>query len=76
MNKLNYYFYFFLVSILLLFPTKAFSENHNLNDNIVFIRLEQFWTEQGREEVVNTITSHVPSMDKDMLTKCIQEIYK
>ena len=34
------------------------NKNHNLNDNIVFIRLEQFWTEQGREEVVNTIEKH------------------
>mgnify|MGYP005820945473 FL=1 len=47
------------------------NKNHNLNDNIVFIRLEQFWTEQGRQEIVDTITSHVPNMDKDMLTECI-----
>ena len=48
------------------------NKNHNLNDNIAFIRLEQFWTEQGRQEVVNTITSHIPNMDKDILTKCIE----
>jgi len=48
------------------------NKNHNLNDNIAFIRLEQFWTEQGRQEVVNTITSHIPDMDKDILTKCIK----
>jgi len=49
------------------------NKNHNLNDDIVFIKLEQFWTEQGREEVAATITSHVPSMDKDILTKCIEK---
>jgi len=48
------------------------NKNHNLNDNIVFIRLEQFWTEQGRQEIVDTITSHVPDMDKDMLAECIE----
>ena len=48
------------------------NKNHNLNDNIVFIRLEQFWTEQGQDEIVNTITSHISSIDKDILTKCIR----
>ena len=38
MNKLNYYFYFFLVSILLLVPTKTFSDNHNLNEILELIQ--------------------------------------
>ena len=38
MNKLNYYFYLFLVSILLLVPTKTFSDNHNLNEILELIQ--------------------------------------
>mgnify|MGYP003110435243 CR=1 FL=1 len=47
-------------------------KGYNINDNIVFIRLEQFETEEGRQEIVDTITSHVPNMDKDILAECIQ----
>ena len=38
MYKLNYYFYFFLALILISFPTKTYSENHNLNEIIELIQ--------------------------------------
>ena len=38
MYKLKYYFYFFLTLILIIFPVKAYSENHNLNEVIELIQ--------------------------------------
>ena len=38
MYKLEYYFYFFLTLILISFPAKAYSENHNLNEVIELIQ--------------------------------------
>ncbi len=38
MYKLKYYFYFFLALILTSFPTKTYSENHNLNEVIELIQ--------------------------------------
>ena len=38
MYKLKYYFYFFLTLILISFPAKAYSENHNLNEVIELIQ--------------------------------------
>ncbi len=38
MYKLKYYFYFFLALILISFPTKTYSENHNLNEVIELIQ--------------------------------------
>jgi tol-pal system protein YbgF len=38
MYKLKYYFYFFLFLILTSFPTKTYSENHNLNEVIELIQ--------------------------------------
>ena len=38
MYKLKYYFYFFLTLILIGFPAKAYSENHNLNEVIELIQ--------------------------------------
>ncbi|MBC8296906.1 MAG: tol-pal system protein YbgF [Pelagibacterales bacterium] len=38
MYKLKYYFYFFLTLILISFPVKAYSENHNLNEVIELIQ--------------------------------------
>jgi len=38
MYKLKYYFYFFLTLILIGFPAKTYSENHNLNEVIELIQ--------------------------------------
>ena len=38
MKKLNFYFYFFLVSILVVTPTKIYSDNHNLNEILELIQ--------------------------------------
>ena len=38
MFKLKHYFYIFLTFILLIFPIKSFSDNHNLNEIIKLIQ--------------------------------------
>ena len=38
MYKLKYYLNFFLALILIIFPVKAYSENHNLNEVIKLIQ--------------------------------------
>ena len=38
MNKLKYYFYFLLCSIVIIFPIKAYSDNHNLKEVIELIQ--------------------------------------
>ena len=44
---------------------------HNINDTIKFIKLEQFMTASGREEIIDIITSHIPTLDKQLLSECI-----
>ena len=66
MYKLKYYFYFFLTLILISFPAKAYSENHNLNEVIELIQKdlrtleravysENFSTNQDSNENVNNM---------------------
>ena len=66
MYKLKYYFYFFLTLILISFPAKTFSENHNLNEVIDLIQKdlrtleravysENFSTNQDSNENVNNM---------------------
>ena len=66
MYKLKYYFYFFLTLILISFPAKAYSENHNLNEVIELIQKdlrtleravysENFSTNQNSNENVNNM---------------------
>ena len=66
MYKLKYYFYFFLTLILISFPVKAYSENHNLNEVIELIQKdlktleravysENFSTNQDSDENVNNM---------------------
>ena len=66
MYKLKYYFYFFLTLILIGFPAKAYSENHNLNEVIELIQKdlrtleravysENFSTNQDSNENVNNM---------------------
>ncbi len=66
MYKLKYYFYFFLTLILISFPAKTFSENHNLNEVIDLIQKdlrtleravysENFSTNQDSSENVNNM---------------------
>ena len=40
-------------------------------DNIKFIKLEQFMTASGREEIIDIIISHIPTLDKQLLSECI-----
>ena len=37
MYKFNHYFYFLLVLIVIVFPSKTYSDNHNLNEIIELI---------------------------------------
>ncbi len=66
MYKLKYYFYFFLTLILISFPAKTYSENHNLNEVIDLIQKdlrtleravysENFSTNQDSSENVNNM---------------------
>jgi len=66
MYKLKYYFYFFLTLILISFPVKAYSENHNLNEVIELIQKdlrtleravysENFSINQDSDENVNNM---------------------
>ena len=66
MYKLKYYFYFFLTLILISFPAKTYSENHNLNEVIELIQKdlrtleravysENFSTNQDSNENVNNM---------------------
>ena len=66
MNKLNYYFYFFLVSILIIVPSKTYSDNHNLNEILELIQKdlrtleravysEDFTTNQETSENINNM---------------------
>ena len=66
MYKLKYYFYFFLTLILIGFPAKTYSENHNLNEVIELIQKdlrtleravysENFSTNQDSNENVNNM---------------------
>ena len=66
MYKLKYYFYFFLTLILISFPAKTYSENHNLNEVIKLIQKdlrtleraiysENFSTNQDSNENVNNM---------------------
>ena len=66
MYKLKYYFYFFLTLILISFPAKTYSENHNLNEVIELIQKdlrtleravysENFLTNQDSNENVNNM---------------------
>ncbi len=66
MNKLKNYFYFFLALILTSFPTKTFSENHNLNEILELIQKdlrtleravysENFETSEESNEVKNNM---------------------
>jgi len=66
MYKLKYHFYFFLTLILISFPAKTFSENHNLNEVIDLIQKdlrtleravysENFSTNQDSSENVNNM---------------------
>jgi len=66
MYKLKYYFYFFLTLILISFPAKTYSENHNLNEVIELIQKdlrtleravysENFSTNQDSSENVNNM---------------------
>ena len=66
MYKLKYYFYFFLTLILIGFPAKTYSENHNLNEVIELIQKdlrtleravysENFSTNQDSNEDVNNM---------------------
>ena len=66
MYKLKYYFYFFLTLILISFPAKTYSENHNLNEVIELIQKdlrtleravysENFLTNQDSNEDVNNM---------------------
>ncbi len=66
MYKLEYYFYFFLTLILISFPAKAYSENHNLKEVIELMQKdlrtleravysENFSTNQDSSENVNNM---------------------
>ena len=66
MYKLKYYLYFFLALILISFPVKAYSENHNLNEIIKLLQKdlktleravysENFSTDQDSNENVSNI---------------------
>ncbi len=66
MKKLNFYFYFFLVSILVVTPTKIYSDNHNLNEILELIQKdlrtleravysEDFTTSQEKSENTNNL---------------------
>jgi tol-pal system protein YbgF len=66
MYKLKYYFYFFLTLILISFPAKAYSENHNLNEVIELIQKDlktleravysdNFSTDQDSNENINNM---------------------
>ena len=67
MYKLKYYFYFLLTLILISFPIKAYSDNHNLNEVIELIQKdlrtleravysENFSTNQdSNEDVLNNM---------------------
>lgn len=48
------------------------NKNNNINNNITIIKLEQFMTAHGREEIINNITSHIPILDKQLLSQCIE----
>ena len=66
MYKLKYYLNFFLALILIIFPVKAYSENHNLNEIIKLLQKdlktleravysENFSTDQDSNENVSNI---------------------
>ena len=38
MNKLRYFFYFLLASVVIIFPIKAYSDNHNIKEVIELIQ--------------------------------------
>jgi hypothetical protein len=45
---------------------------YNINKNIIFLKIEQFWTQQERINIVNNITSHIPVIDRTIMTDCIE----
>ena len=83
MNKLNYYFYFFLVSILIIVPTKTYSDNHNLNEILELIQKdlrtleravysEDFISSQETTENINNRQHHIKMNGREVFKHAVR----
>jgi len=76
MYKLKYYFYFFLTLILINFPAKTFSENHNLKEIIELIQKDLKTLERAVysenfsiDNETSEITNNIDQNSEEVLTR-------
>ena len=49
-------------------------KDNNIHNNMLFIKLEDFWTERSRDHVVRQLCSHIDSLNEDILKQAIANL--
>ena len=65
MNKLRYFFYFLLASVVIIFPIKAYSDNHNIKEVIELIQKDLRTLERAVYSENSSINEDVNNMDRN-----------